>query len=97
MTNYVTPVKHWKDALLWWRAVVEIEQKKKKKIEKELTDMDNSTVIVGWKSMEVEEGMVGVNGDGKNIIKKKYPQNFSALQKQIFISHSPYISFVPNF
>ena len=39
-----------------------IEQKRKK-----LMDMDNSVVIVGgggW--VEVEEGMGGINGDGKN-------------------------------
>lgn len=35
------------------------DRTKKKKIEKELTDMDHSVVIVGWKRVEVEEGMGG--------------------------------------
>ena len=44
-----------------------IEQKKKKKIEKELIDTDGSVVIAGggvW--AEVEEDMEGINGNGKN-------------------------------
>lgn len=43
-----------------------IEQKRK------LMDMDNSMVIVGGRAwVEVEEGMKGINGEGKYKIKIK--------------------------
>ena len=56
---------------LWGKGVgMEGSSKKKERKEKELMDMDNSVVIVrdeGW--VEVEEGIEGINANGKTTIK----------------------------